>query len=290
MSSPSSDTPVSSPSSIPVASTVNSLADSPVDSCTKLADSTDSNANTVGAPTGSFVNSPVSKPASAPVGNSANRELKPWERLPNPFGFPTLVALASHALPYPYSGRPAKPVARTSPVGRDMLGVGFNLGDPLLVRSKDGELKRVVADKILLDYSNGTPLHISPDEICENNSSLLLLHRPSGAFYAPKDVWRTGYLQEVDSSWISNGLGLVNLGNIGRLHEVFEDFDYFNFQSFQVRVRPEDGGRPVYYHQRQITVPGVTDPQLIQAYLEAQKIPLIGPQIFASEVSSTLLK
>lgn len=242
---------------------------------------------TVAAPAHGAPSNGVSALANSSAG-------KPWEELPNPFGFLPLRDQIGSMLSYKpnqnhnrYATQSQHPhslaALRTSAVGRDWLGVGFQVGDTLLAATGSGELKYVTVERIVLDQEPGNPYQIEPYAknrvLGYDNSRYLLLHRSTGTFYEGRGSWRNrnghASIQEVDSSWISNGLGLLNKNLVFRVHE---DFDYVQFQSLQLRARPVNGGRAGYFHQHQVSVPGI-DQQLMSTYLEAKKVPLIGDEI-----------
>lgn len=181
--------------------------------------------------------------ASANTAPSFNPD-RPWEGLPNPFGFPPLSEAAKSVYQYPSSllnslgyvsnagKKPSKSrPQRSSSVGRDWLGTGFQRGDLLLVASGN-TLSVFKADEIFLDDASGAPyLH---------RSGGLVIHKPTGDIFQANKDWTGGsgkiILTPVDPTWIGTNLGLVAMGR--DVNGLSDDFELLGFQSFKVRAEP----------------------------------------------------
>lgn len=205
-------------------------------------------------------------------GNPGNR---PWEDLPNPYRFPPLWEQAQniYTAPPDIYRQPRGVFQRTSPVGRDWLGVGFQKGDILLANVKnENELFEV--DEIFLDDSRGQPYSRGGNLAVEKSSNEIFLvgfqRQPGPGVYRSFTT-----LQRIDRDWIGTHLGVVVYdGTPGGLDASFAEI---RLQTFRVRCKPLGGGKKRNLSQDQITVFGQDlDRNLLEPYLASRAIPFIG--------------
>ena len=216
--------------------------------------------------------------------NNISIPARPWEHIPNPFGFPTIgeQLKSVHGAPSPststqtpFSGLvpySSSNSARTSSAGVDRIGLGFSKGDLLLANSEI-----YVADEVVLDDRTGTPYALhwrSPlyHEFVVEVSSSKIFNRSfsKGA----------SFLQEVDPDWVPPFLGLV-----------LDDYDYHTTpvgfitvvpQGFRVRARllsDGQGGKRKSLHHDKVAVAGREISVELYELLKANRQPqYVGPK------------
>jgi len=209
---------------------------------------------------------------------------RPWELLPNPYGFPSLADQVQQVTPIRGSrlaGAPKLP-RRSSPVGRDSLGIGFSVGD-LVLTSLGGVGRVAEVLEVPLDGSNGKP-HLS-------GTPLLLDRRSQQLFQFQQKVTRVNssrfdtqlYLYPVDMGWQGIHLGLMEFDLNSYFHsaKLPSSFTGVRLQSFKVKARIlEPGGKTATFPQYQITAYGglPQDAALLQAYYDALELPVLRDQ------------
>lgn len=233
---------------------------------------------------------PVLSNGAIPASNVSigNNGPKPWDDLPNPFGFPTFgeAAKGIHYQPvavnvfgkYTPKAGSKLPARRTAIVGRDWLGVGFEVGDLLLAQSA-GNQSIFEADKIVLDEEDGTPyLDFNGNLVRNRNTGEIFstkqaLRRPSG-----QDFQTSIELHPIDYSWLGVHLGIVSLGG-ATMPGLSHDYERVALQSFRVRVKPidaSDGSRKRNFPQSSVTVYGNSmDRATLENYMAAKELPLM---------------
>lgn len=225
-------------------------------------------------------------PASI-VSNSINGP-KPWDDLPNPLGFPDFgeAAKSIHYQPvavnvfgkYTPKAGSKLPARRTAIIGRDWLGVGFEIGDLLLIQSA-GNVSVFEVDGIVLDEEDGTPyLDYSGSLVRNRNTGEVFatkqtLGRPSG-----QNFQKAINLYPLDYSWLGIHLGIVSLGG-ATMPGLSNDYERVALQSFRVRVKPIDtaiGTKKRYFPQSAVTVYGnAMDRATLESYMAAKELPLL---------------
>jgi len=200
---------------------------------------------------------------------------RPWEQIPNPFGFlPVSEQLKQiHSPQGPGSGK------RTAPFAKDWLGQSFTKGDLLIgTRLQSNGLFEV--DEIVLDDGKGNPyqgysygLHLNT-----RDHQLYWASHP----YDPLKNARLTAVQLIDPSWISPHLGLFAPSRRSFYYDIPPEFTALAFQSFRVRVKPVDGDpKRRSLGPDQITAVGGAPltRELSELHLQALKIPFLGDPI-----------
>lgn len=215
------------------------------------------------------------------MSNLPSAHPRPWELLPNPYGFPSLTDQIQQVTPIRGMNLAAgqKLPRRSSSVGRDSLGIGFSVGD--FVLTSVGGIGRVaeVLD-VSLDGSNRKP-HFS-------GTPLLLDQRSQQLFQFQQKVTRVNssrfdeqlYLYPVDMGWQGIHLGLMEFDLNGLFYsaKLPANFIGVRLQSFKVKVRAlEAGAKPSTLPQYQVTAYGSLpqDAALLQAYHDAMELPVL---------------
>lgn len=221
--------------------------------------------------------------------NNISVPARPWEGIPNPFGFPTIGEQLLDIHTATSKLRPSQQVAindgslhilrsprsqRTAPRGTDKLGVSFEGGDLLLV---GGEV--YVADEIVLDDSEGYPYEahynspLRQEFMLEHNSSRIFSQTFSGGRFL---------LQEIDLDWVPPFLGLIIYTEIPR--ELPVNFSILRPQSFRVRCKRLDGiGGKKSFRQDQVSALSTgLSPDLCRLLLANRKPQHVGPPFDAS--------
>lgn len=214
---------------------------------------------------------------------------RPWDGLPNPFNFPTLGEASKNiykapprpGFPLYGNGKQVKvtPAApqRTTTVGRDWMGVGFQQGD-LVLAATGGTLGVFEVDTIFLDDANGSPYLERPEfvDTAPRQSWELVIDKSTGQIFQSS---RSGKpeLIPVDPSWLGPYLGLVSVGKTYR--DLGDPFEKINFQSYRVRVKPvgaNAGTKKRSFTQEHITVFGnQMDRGLIEQLLDSRYVPVL---------------
>lgn len=208
---------------------------------------------------------------SSGVGSNGER---PWEGLPNPFGFPTLAEAAKDIRSFDSrSIHSSSSLAhqRTSTVGRDWMGVGFQQGD-LVLASTSQTLAIFEVDTIFLDDSVGRPYMYDA-------SGGLVVHEATGEILSAQ--YRSGKteLYPVDPTWLGTHLGLVSLVNQLPPRELGDDFKKIAFQSYRVRVKPVGqtaDAKKRNFPQEHITAFGnQMSRDTVERLIDSRKIPVL---------------
>lgn len=198
---------------------------------------------------------------------------RPWEHIPNPFGFPTLSEQAQQVFYAPptfvrhfQNTQQQKYPQRTAPLGRDWLGRGFRKGDTLLA-TVSGESEFVVVDEVFLDDPKGQPY--------KAGHSLLVLDTGRREVFSYSYDWnsRDFTLYPVDGDWLGIHLGLFTRGETPK--GLDSNFVELELQGFRVRCKPLAGdGKKRSLTQAQVTVLNeVPDRELLENYLAAIRLP-----------------
>lgn len=220
---------------------------------------------------------------------------RPWELLPNPYGFPSLADQVQQVEPLRGSnlaGAPKLP-RRSSQVGRDSLGIGFSVGD-LVLTSLGGIGRAAEVLEVSLDGTNRKP-HLS-------GTPLLLDQRSQQLFHFEREMTRIGgssssssrfhdrlHLYPVDMGWRGIHLGLIEIDVRSYFYsaQLPANFIGVQLQSFKVKARVlEAGAKPATFRQYQITAySGLPqDAALIQAYYDALELPRLRDQAFTIDL------
>lgn len=213
---------------------------------------------------------------------------KPWDGLPNPFNFPTLGEASKNLYKAPrrmppqsyHNGKPVWPTVapqRTTTVGRDWMGVGFQQGD-LVLASTGNTLSVFEVDTIFLDDATGRAYVERPEfaDPVSHRSWELVIHKSTGEIFK---LSRSGKaeMHPVDPSWLGPYLGLVSDGKPYR--DTSDTFERIVFQSYRVRVKPvgaNAGTKKRSFAQEHITVFGnQMDRGLIEQLLDSRHVPVL---------------
>lgn len=215
---------------------------------------------------------------------------RPWDGLPNPFNFPTLGEASKNLYQAPPFSRPqylpnGKPVwptvapQRTTTVGRDWMGVGFQQGD-LVLASTAGTLSVFEVETIFLDDANGKPYLQNPEfpDSVAHRAWELVIDKSTGQIFHSS---RSGKpeMHPVDPSWLGPYLGLVSVGKTYR--DIGDPFEKITFQSYRVRVKPvgaNAGTKKRSFAQEHITVFGnQMSRDMIERLLDSRYVPVLNP-------------
>lgn len=187
------------------------------------------------------------------------------------FNFPTVGQLVQS---YAANGQGVIPPRgkgrRTSPVGRDWLGVGLEPGDTVL-SSAGARSDFFQVSKIFLDDSVGP--------ISADTSHHFFIPQGSDELYTFKSGhWANNdeyYFQQVHPDWIPNYLGLID--GSGSFRRDYPQLQPVEFQSMAIQVKPLNGvGKARSLKQEQVTAIGshLLNPQEIIDLREAQTMQL----------------
>jgi len=227
------------------------------------------------------------------MSNLSSAHPRPWELLPNPYGFPSLADQVQQVAPLRGSGLAGAPKLprRSSPVGRDSLGIGFSVGE-LVLTSLGGVGRAAEVLEISLDGTNRKP-HLS-------GAPFLLDQRSQQLFRFETKMTRIGssndsrfryelMLYPVDMGWQGIHLGLIEIDVSSRFYgaKLPTNFIGVQLQSFKVKARVLQGDcKPATFRQYQITAYGglPQDPALLQAYYDALELPILRDQAFTIDL------
>lgn len=187
------------------------------------------------------------------------------------FNFPSVGELVQDYVANGQGPIPARGTSRrTSPVGRDWLGVGLQPGDTVL-SSAGAKSDFFRVSKIFLDYSAG-PINAETGHyfFIPQGTDELYTYKPG--HWANDDEY---YFQQVHPDWSPSYLGLLD-GSQSWKRE-YPQLQPVEFQSMAIQVKHLDGsGKARSLKQEQVTVMGdhLLDPQRIIELREAQTIRL----------------
>lgn len=201
---------------------------------------------------------------------------RPWESLPNPFCFATLaeVAKSVHQHPRYDPNAPSTPqVQRSSPVGRDWLGAGFQAGD-LVLASSGGTSSIFEVDEIFLDDSEGSPYIERTNNLVINRDTLEVFH----AKEIRRDPNYNRILTPVDPTWIGTHMGLVRTNNRNHWH-LGHQFETLVYQSLRVRAKPfgaKGSPKKRSFAQKHLTVYGeALSRETLERMVLSKEVPLL---------------
>lgn len=212
------------------------------------------------------------------MNNSGQSNPRPWEDLPNSWGFESLAEQLANVRPL---GGASGPKRRTSTVGRDRLGIGFKPGDLLIAAIADGTEVVEVKD-IVLDDTAGKPHLVGYNLMLDQQSGQIYKFR---LHYGSYGSAATLQLDPVDMGWLGIHLGLVELDS----HRYFysssahlpQGFVVVGLQALKARCQRIDGqGKAISLSQDKLTAyQGLpVDRQILRAYHEARILPVIPDQ------------
>jgi len=210
-----------------------------------------------------------------------------WRDLPNPLNIPTIREQLQHIAP-PLSGKRPGGGGKnrlTIPVGRDGLGVGFEVGDTVLLGQR---YRPIIAEVegIYTEDSSGNRYYEPQDLLYSDaKGNDLFVYRYS--YGAPNNR----IFSRVDPEWRGVRIGLItedlqrylpapgfrrSASSIA-LKAIDDGFLPVAFQGIKVKIKLLHDGRSKFVGQDQLTVLGdhLTDGSLLQAYQEALQPPLV---------------
>lgn len=161
---------------------------------------------------------------------------------------------------------------KSSPVGRDWLGVGFQKGDLVIGSSSESGEVYIVENAVLTGSFNMPHRNFRGENLLLRQGSDELYQFDPREFNHDPNQGYSYSLQRIDPEWIGTGLSLFTDTPRGSSRHIAPaGFERVYFQRSKARVKPLlGGGRMKSISHGQFTVLGdhLTDPDLLRAYRE----------------------